>query len=59
VDPQILGYWLDGYDKEKNVVIEADEIHHFDIDGNLREKDIIRQKEIEAQLKCKFLRIII
>lgn len=52
-----LGYWVDGYDKEKNVVLEIDEKHHFDIDGNLREKDVIRQSEIENHLGCKFIRI--
>jgi len=52
-----LGYWVDGYDKEKNVVIEIDEKHHFDIDGNLSEKDTQRQKEIEDFLKCEFIRL--
>lgn len=52
-----LGYWVDGYDKEKNVVIEIDESHHFDSNGILIEKDIKRQKEIEEFLKCKFIRI--
>jgi hypothetical protein len=52
-----LGYWVDGYDKEKNVVIEIDESHHFDYNGNLKEKDIKRQEEIENFLKCKFIRL--
>ena len=52
-----IGYWVDGYDKEKNVVIEVDEPHHFKSDGTLQEKDLIRQKEIEDFLKCKFIRI--
>jgi len=52
-----LGYWVDGYDKEKNVVLEVDESFHFDIEGNLKEKDIQRQKEITEFLKCKFIRI--
>jgi len=51
-----LGYWLDGYDKINNTVYEYDERHHF-IKGQLREKDIIRQKEIENNLNCKFIRI--
>ena len=51
-----LGYWVDGYDKENNVVYEFDEKHHFK-NGKLKEKDIIRQKEIENYLKCKFIRI--
>jgi len=52
-----LGYWVDGYDKEKNVVMEIDESFHFDFDGNLKEKDVERQQEIEEYLKCKFIRI--
>jgi len=52
-----LGYWVDGYDKEKNIILEVDEKHHFDLNGNLKEKDIRRQKEIEEYLKCKFIRL--
>ena len=52
-----LGYWVDGYDSEKNVVIEVDEAHHFDVNGNLSEKDIRRQAEIEDFLQCKFIRL--
>lgn len=52
-----LGYWLDGYDKEKNVAIEIDEAHHFNVHGNLKKKDVQRQKEIEDHLKCKFIRL--
>ena len=48
-----LGYWLDGYDKENNIVYEFDEKHH----KYQQEKDSIRQKEIENFLKCKFLRL--
>lgn len=52
-----LGYLVDGYDANKNVVVEVDEKNHFDMNGNLREKDIIRQKRIEDHLHCKFIRI--
>jgi hypothetical protein len=52
-----LGYYLDGYDNEKNVVIEIDESHHFNKDGSLRERDVIRQQKIEKLLGCKFIRI--
>ena len=48
-----LGYWLDGYDSINNVVYEFDERHH----KYQKEKDLIRQKEIENYLKCKFIRI--
>lgn len=52
-----LGYWVDGYDEEQNIVIEVDEKHHFDFYGNLSEKDLNRQKEIENFLNCQFIRI--
>jgi hypothetical protein len=52
-----LGYWVDGYDKEKNVVIEIDESYHFQNDGSLTKRDIQRQSEIEKHLNCKFVRI--
>ena len=51
-----LGYWLDGYDKNNNIVYEFDEKYHFK-NGKLKEKDINRQKEIENHLGCKFIRI--
>lgn len=51
-----LGYWVDGYDKDHNIVYEFDEKNHYR-DGELLEKDKFRQKEIEEFLKCKFIRI--
>ena len=53
----ISGYALDGYIPELNLAIEIDEKYHFDKEGNLKEKDIIRQKEIQNKLNCEFLRI--
>jgi len=53
-----LGYLVDGYDKDKNTVIEIDEKQHFDFSGNLKEKDIRRQKEITNHLKCEFIRLL-
>lgn len=48
-----LGYWVDGYDEVKNVVLEFDEKHH-----NLqKDKDYKRQMEIINHLKCRFIRI--
>jgi len=44
-------------DKDKNVVVEVDERHHYDIHGNLRDKDITRQNEIIKHLGCQFVRI--
>ena len=52
-----LGYFVDAYDKEKNVVLEIDEFQHFDSNGDLKQKDINRQREIEDFLGCKFIRI--
>ena len=52
-----LGYWVDGYSKEKNIVIEYDEKHHFNVNGTLKEKDIRRQLEIEKFLNCEFVRV--
>jgi len=52
-----LGYFLDAYDPINNVVLEIDEIHHYDKNGNLKDKDVIRQKEIESYLGCKFYRL--
>ena len=52
-----LGYWVDGYDEQNNVVYEFDENYHFNSEGTLNEKDRVRQKEIENYLKCKFIRI--
>lgn len=51
-----LGYWVDGYDKENNVVYEWDDPRHF-IGNELLEKDKKRQKEIEEFLGCTFVRI--
>lgn len=48
-----LGYWVDGYSKEKNIVIEYDEPHH----KRQSENDKIRQKEITEYLNCEFIRI--
>jgi hypothetical protein len=45
-----LGYWLDYINFEKKLIIEFDEGHHYLTDGSLREKDIVRQKEIENLL---------
>lgn len=47
-----LGYWLDAYDKENNIVVEYDEGHH----NKQKEKDTRRMNEIKKLLKCKFYR---
>lgn len=48
-----LGYFVDGYDKEKNVVIEYYEKRHNNKKKALR--DVKRQDEIVNLLGCKFI----
>lgn len=52
-----LNYWVDGYDKERNIIIEVDEPKHFDKNGNLKSKDIKRMNEIQNNLNCRFIRL--
>jgi hypothetical protein len=47
------GYFVDGYDKDKNVVFEYDEPRHYYVNGNLKPKDIIRQMRIIQMLHPK------
>jgi len=54
---KVREFFVDGYDKENNIVYEYDEVRHFNSDGTLKEKDILRQREIEKYLKCEFIRI--
>lgn len=56
-DFKIIGYKPDGYIKELNLIIEIDEKHHFTKEGKYKENDVKRQKLIENELSCKFLRI--
>ena len=51
-----LGYFVDYYEPNKNIVIEYDEPYHYYCDGKLRKKDVERMKEIISHLKCKFYR---
>lgn len=48
-----LGYWLDGYDRDKNVVIEYMEKHH----RYRTKKDKQRKKEIIEFLNCKYIEV--
>jgi hypothetical protein len=45
------------YEPNKNIVIEYDEKYHFDNQGNLKLRDIERQKWITNRIGCKFYRI--
>lgn len=47
-----LGYWVDGYDKEKNTVIEYYEMYHH---KDKEQKDLQRQQQIVEHLNCKFI----
>lgn len=53
-----LGYWLDAYDEQNNVVLEIYERCHYR-NGKLRAKDVLREKEIKDFLGCKFYTITI
>lgn len=50
-----LGYFVDGYDREKNVVIEYYERKIHFRNGKLNEKDVRRENEIKKHLNCKFI----
>jgi len=50
------GYFADGYDKQKNVWFEYDEPKHYDINGNLKKKDLDRMDILKENLKCEILR---
>lgn len=52
-----LGYWVDGYDKKQNVVIDYFENnkHHYDENGNIKSKDRLRIEEIKKYLGCRFI----
>jgi hypothetical protein len=49
-----LGYWVDGYDREKNVVIEYYEKDHLSSSKRIQ-KDEFRRKKIMETLNCEFI----
>jgi len=49
-----FNYFLDAYDKEKNLVVEWYEKHHFNKVGSIRE-DLSRVNNIIKTLQCKFI----
>lgn len=52
-----LGYWVDYINHDKKIIIEYDESFHYK-DGQLREQDIRRQKEIQKHFSdYNFFRI--
>lgn len=52
---KVCGYLVDGYDKINNICYEVDERWHNKPD--VKQRDKIRQKEIEEELDCTFVRI--
>lgn len=52
------GYWVDGYDKEKNIIFEYDEPYHFLKKAGviLKPNDVQRMHKIQKILKCDFVR---
>lgn len=54
----LCGYYVDGYDKDLNIVFEYDEPTHYeDIYNNvLKQKDIDRQNYIIEKTNCEFYR---
>ena len=52
-----IGYFLDGYDRDKNIAIEFYEREHYDSFGNLNKKTADREFNIIKHLNCKFIRV--
>ena len=50
---QLYGYFVDGYDKERNIIFEYDEKKHYKSNGNLNNKDIYRQNLIIERYQPK------
>lgn len=50
----VEGYFLDYYDREKNIVVEYDEHHHEK--PSVKKKDTERQNRIIKKLGCRFYR---
>jgi len=48
-----LGYIADGYDENLHVWMEFDPPHHYYVDGKLKDKDVVRQKNIVEYFKSK------
>jgi ribosomal protein S27E len=51
----VNGYFLDAYDKDRNIVVEYDEPNHF-LGGKLKQKDVDRMNEIKQTMGCTFYR---
>ena len=55
-ETRILCYYLDAYDCNRNIVVEYDEPRHYDVKGNLKQKDVIRMNEIINKTGSQFYR---
>ncbi len=53
-ETECIGYFLDAYDKDKNIVVEYDEPRHDR--PSSKKKDLIRQRNIIKHLGCRFYR---
>jgi hypothetical protein len=53
---EIAGYFPDAYDKDKNIIVEYDEPRHYDVYGELTQKDVTRMNEIVGEVGCSFYR---
>lgn len=47
-EEELYGYFIDGYDKERNIIFEYDEIHHERRDR--KEKDRIKQERLIREI---------
>jgi hypothetical protein len=53
-----LGYFLDYINYDLKIIIEWDEKRHYDVYGNLKQQDVIRQQKIQEVFpEYKFIRI--
>lgn len=53
------GYFLDAYDKDRNIVVEYDESRHYKLINEnwvLIPKDVERMTDIKSYLNCQFYR---
>ena len=55
-EQKVIGYFVDYYEPNLNVVIEWDDQSHFLL-GKLKKKDLLRENNIKKELNCSFYRI--
>jgi hypothetical protein len=51
-----LGYWINYYEANHNVVVEWDEKRHYNPNGLLKKEDVRRMNRIKKHLNCRFFR---